>query len=66
VVETVANITWAGGTSGSGIMKADAIGRIAAAKVTGKDEVELADGSRFGVSRISLRERAVENEEFTI
>lgn len=66
VIESVANITWVGGTSGSGIMKADAVGRIAAAELQGHKEAILADGSRFKVSRLSLRDREVEKEELII
>jgi glycine/D-amino acid oxidase-like deaminating enzyme len=66
VIESVANITWVGGTSGSGIMKADAVGRIAAAGLQGHEEAVLADGTRFKVSRLSLREREVEKEELVI
>ncbi len=66
VIESVANLTWVGGTSGSGIMKADAIGRIAAARLQDHEEALLADGSNFRVSRLSLRERDVEKEELII
>jgi len=66
VVESVANLTWVSGTSGSGIMKADAIGRIAAAQMRGYEEALLADGSKFKVSRLSLRNRDVEKEELII
>jgi FAD-dependent oxidoreductase domain-containing protein 1 len=54
------------GTSGSGIMKADAVGRIAAAGLIGYEEAVLADGTRFKVSRLSLRNRDVEMEELII
>ncbi len=66
VLETVANLTWVSGTSGSGIMKADAIGRVAAGRLLDEKRVELADGTSFLVNRLSLRERAVENEKFII
>ena len=66
VIESVANLTWVGGTSGSGIMKADAVGRIAAARLQGDEEAVLADGTRFMVSRLSLRDREVEKEELII
>ncbi len=66
VIESVANLTWVGGTSGSGIMKADAVGRIAAARLQGHEEALLADGSRFRVLSLSLREREVEKEELII
>ncbi len=66
VIESVSNIIWVGGTSGSGIMKADAVGRIAAARLQGYEEAVLADGARFEVSRLSLRDRDVEKEELII
>ncbi|MCZ7356906.1 MAG: FAD-dependent oxidoreductase [Candidatus Methanoperedens sp.] len=66
VIESVSNLTWVSGTSGSGIMKADAIGRIAAAGLQGHEEAMLADGTRFKVSRLSLRNRDVEMEELII
>ncbi|VVB94347.1 D-amino acid dehydrogenase [uncultured archaeon] len=66
VIESVANLMWVGGTSGSGIMKADAVGRIAAARLQGHEEAILADGSRFRVSRLSMRDRNVEKEELII
>ncbi|KCZ71554.1 glycine/D-amino acid oxidase, deaminating [Candidatus Methanoperedens nitroreducens] len=66
VIESVANLTWVGGTSGSGIMKADAIGRIAAARLQGHEEAILADGVKFKVSKLSLRDREVEKEELII
>ncbi len=66
VIESIANITWVGGTSGSGIMKADAVGRIAAAGLQGHDEAVLADGSSFKVSGLSLRNREIEKEELII
>ena len=66
VLERVKNITWVSGTSGSGIMKADALGRIAAAHLRGKKIAQLADGTHFNVQDISLRNRKVENESFII
>ncbi|VVB95676.1 Monomeric sarcosine oxidase [uncultured archaeon] len=66
VIESVANITWVGGTSGSGIMKADAVGRIAAAVLQGMEEAVLADGTKFEVSKLTLRDRNVEKEELII
>ncbi|MET1101633.1 MAG: FAD-binding oxidoreductase [Pyrodictiaceae archaeon] len=50
------------GTSGSGIMKADAIGRITAALYFGEKEVELYTGEGFRVSDLSLKNRRVEPE----
>ncbi|MGA1873151.1 MAG: NAD(P)/FAD-dependent oxidoreductase [Thermoplasmatota archaeon] len=66
VIESHTNITWSSGTSGSGIMKADAIGRITARKVLGGGEAELFDGTRIKVSDLSLKNRKVELERFVI
>ena len=52
----------AGGTSGSGIMKADGIGRVAAALALGLDEVELYTGEKFRVSWLGLEGRLCEKE----
>lgn len=54
------------GTSGSGIMKADAIGRIVAAAYAKRDIASLYGGRHFKVSRLSVESRDVEPEEFVI
>ncbi|MGC9778520.1 MAG: FAD-binding oxidoreductase [Candidatus Heimdallarchaeota archaeon] len=66
VIEKVSNIQWMSGTSGSGIMKADAIGRIAAAKSLDLKEVELYDETKFLVADLSLKKRKVDIEELII
>ena len=66
VIESVANLTWVSGTSGSGIMKGDAIGRIASARVLGQEIAKLYDGTVFRVSDLSLRNRSVDMEELII
>ncbi|MEM3765408.1 MAG: FAD-binding oxidoreductase [Candidatus Bathyarchaeia archaeon] len=55
-----------GGASGSGIMKADAIGRIAAALYNGEEYALLYGGKRFKVSDLSIKERHVEPEKLQI
>ncbi len=66
VVENKSNIHWAAGTSGSGIMKADAVGRVAASGLLGITDTEFFDGSRIPTRSLSLRERDVESESFVI
>ncbi|NHJ38870.1 MAG: FAD-binding oxidoreductase [Asgard group archaeon] len=66
VIEKVSNIQWVSGTSGSGIMKADAIGRIATGKALNESKVELFDGTDFTVSNLSLKYRKVDLEELVI
>jgi FAD-dependent oxidoreductase domain-containing protein 1 len=55
-----------GGGSGSGIMKADAIGRIAAAVYEQEDYATLYGEKLFKVSDLSLKNRAVETEKLII
>ncbi|HTY74571.1 MAG TPA: FAD-binding oxidoreductase [Candidatus Nanoarchaeia archaeon] len=55
-----------GGGSGSGIMKADAIGRIATAAYAGEEYATLYGGTRFKVSDLGLRKRKVEEEKLVI
>jgi len=55
-----------GGGSGSGIMKADAIGRIAVATYAGKEYATLYGGDRFKISDLGLRKRRVEAEKLVI
>jgi len=55
-----------GGASGSGIMKADAIGRIAAALYDGEEYAVLYGGRKFRVSDLSIKERRVEPEKLQI
>jgi glycine/D-amino acid oxidase-like deaminating enzyme len=66
VVEREENIFWTSGTSGSGIMKADGIGRITASKVLGRETAEMYDSSIIRVSDLSLRNRNVGMERFVI
>ncbi|MGA1849135.1 MAG: NAD(P)/FAD-dependent oxidoreductase [Thermoplasmatota archaeon] len=66
VVEREENIFWASGTSGSGIMKADGIGRVTASKALGIDTAEMFDSSKVRVSDLSLRSRNVDKESFVI
>ena len=66
VIFEEASVMVVGGASGSGIMKADAIGRIAAALYSGQEEAELFGGEVFKVSDLSIRERRVEPEKLVI
>ena len=66
VIEKVSNIQWVSGTSGSGIMKADAIGRITAARSLELEEIELFDETKFQVADLSLKKRNVDTEELII
>jgi FAD-dependent oxidoreductase domain-containing protein 1 len=55
-----------GGASGSGILKADAIGRIAAALFNDEEYAVLYGDRRFKVSDLGLKNRRVEPEKLTI
>jgi glycine/D-amino acid oxidase-like deaminating enzyme len=65
-VERLAGTLIVGGSSGSGVMKADSLGRIVAGRFKGLDVVELGDGGQFRVADLSLASRAVPPEEFVI
>jgi len=56
----------AGGASGSGILKADAIGRIAAALHSGEEQALLYGDRKFKVSDLGLKNRSVEPERLVI
>jgi len=56
----------ANGTSGSGMMKADAIGRIVAAAQANKEIATLYGGKHFQVAKLGIESRQVEREEFVI
>jgi glycine/D-amino acid oxidase-like deaminating enzyme len=61
-----ANAIIALGTSGNGIMKADAIGRVVAGLTYGESRVELFDGTRFDASKIGVTKRVIEPETFAL
>jgi glycine/D-amino acid oxidase-like deaminating enzyme len=55
-----------GGASGSGILKADAIGRIAVALYNGEEYATLFGDTKFRVSDLGLKNRHVEPEKLVI
>lgn len=59
-------VVFVGGDSGSGIMKADALGRLVAARCRGKASANLFTGETYRASRLSLTERAVEPEQMIL
>jgi glycine/D-amino acid oxidase-like deaminating enzyme len=59
-------LTVVGGASGSGIMKADSIGRIAAALYDEKEFAFLHGDRKFKVSDLGLKKRCVEPEKLII
>jgi glycine/D-amino acid oxidase-like deaminating enzyme len=65
-VECLAGALVVGGSSGSGVMKADSLGRIVAGRFAGLEMVALGDGGKFRVADLGLQHRAVPPEEFVI
>ncbi len=55
-----------GGASGSGILKADAMGRIAAALYNGEEQAMLYGDRQFKVSDLGLKNRNIEPEKLVI
>jgi FAD-dependent oxidoreductase domain-containing protein 1 len=66
VVAPALGMIYVGAASGSGIMKSDALGRVAAALNVGEPEAELYGGRGFRVAALGGRSRRVEREEFII
>ena len=66
IVEKVANCIITTGLSGSGIMKADAVGRVAAAIFDDKEEATLFGNRKIATPRLGLADRSVGKEEFVI
>jgi FAD-dependent oxidoreductase domain-containing protein 1 len=62
VIDRIANCVVVVGMSGSGIMKADGIGRVAAAVFQKDNVAELFGGAGLSASRLGLTNRAVEKE----
>lgn len=60
------NLMVVGGASGSGILKADSIGRIAGALYNGEEYANLYGDRKFKVSDLGLKHRSVEPEKLVI
>lgn len=54
------------GTSGSGLMKGDAIGRVAASLLLGEEYTLLHGGKRIETKCLGVKERSVPREEFVL
>lgn len=59
-------VIFVGGDSGSGVMKADSIGRLVAAKFEGKSEARLFSGASYPLNRLSLDHRSFEEEKIIL
>ena len=66
VVDKIDNCILATGMSGSGIMKADSIGRLVAAIYDGKKEAPLFSNRTISTNILGLRNRNVGQEQFVI
>ena len=66
ITEEEYGVLFGGGDSGSGIMKADSIGRLVAAKYEGNREARLFTGDSYRVDRLSLDHRDVEEERIIL
>ena len=55
-----------GGDSGSGIMKADSLGRLVAAACEGKSDARLFSGDTYRLDRLSLTHRVVQEEKIIL
>jgi glycine/D-amino acid oxidase-like deaminating enzyme len=66
ILDTVGGVIVVGGDSGSGIMKADSLGRLAAGIYFALDRVELGDGQHFQVADLGLANRQLVPEELVI
>jgi glycine/D-amino acid oxidase-like deaminating enzyme len=60
------NLTVVAGASGSGIMKAHAIGQLTAAKVLGNNLPELIPGSQFPLDTLGFEKRLISKERLII
>ena len=60
------NLLVVAGLSGSGIMKADAVGRIASALHDGREDATLYGGRKIKVRRLGIAERDVGKERFVL
>ncbi|MCL4309020.1 MAG: FAD-binding oxidoreductase [Candidatus Thermoplasmatota archaeon] len=66
LTEEACGVIFIGGDSGSGVMKADSIGRLVAALYDGAREARLFQGGAYRLDRLSLHRRAVEEERIIL
>lgn len=66
LIEEPFGVIFVGGDTGSGIMKADSLGRLVAATCNGKPEAQLFLGDSYRVDRLSLGHRVVQEERIIL
>jgi FAD-dependent oxidoreductase domain-containing protein 1 len=59
-------VIFIGGDSGSGILKADSLGRLVAARYEGKSSARLFTGETYQLDRLSLSHRGVQPEQIIL
>lgn len=60
------NLIVSTGTSGSGILKGDAIGRVVAARYNNAEEADLYGGDKLRTASMGIRKRVMDREEFIL
>lgn len=66
LVEAPYGVVFVGGDSGSGIMKADSLGRLVAAQCEGQPDARLFTGENYRLDRLSLTHRVVQEERIIL
>lgn len=66
VTESSYGVIFVGGDSGSGVMKADSLGRVVTAVFEGHADAKLSSGDSYRVDRLSLEHRAAERERIIL
>jgi FAD-dependent oxidoreductase domain-containing protein 1 len=66
LLEEPYGVMFVGGDSGSGVMKADSLGRLVAAKYEEKPEARLFTGEAYRLDRLSLSHRVVQEEKIIL
>ncbi len=66
LIEEAYGVIFVGGDSGSGVMKADSMGRLVAAQYEGRRDAQLFTGDSYRLERLSLTRRVVESEKIIL
>ncbi len=66
LLEESYGVIFVGGDSGSGVMKADSLGRLVAAQYEGRSEARLFTGDSYRLDRLSLSHRVAQDEKIIL
>ncbi len=66
LTEETFGVIFVGGDSGSGVMKADSLGRLVAARYEGRRDTTLFSGETYRLDRLSLAHRSVAEEKLIL